>query len=81
MGLIATPPDHPAQIVERLNDALPDLLSRADASVCWEVAAGWGAVTPRRDGGLVVPAEVAARDHQNIVAGTNVHDLEYLRSK
>jgi hypothetical protein len=53
VGLIATPPDHPAQVAERLSAELADLLgSRVDDRVRWEVRSDWGAVAPRRDGGL-----------------------------
>ena len=52
IGLVATPPDHPARIAERLTRELPGLLAaRVDRDVRWEVRSGWGAVTPRRDGG------------------------------
>src|SRR4051812_29842496 len=61
VGLVATPPDHPAQVVERLSGTLPDLLSQADAAVCWEVEAGWGEVAPRRDGGVEALLDDVAR--------------------
>jgi hypothetical protein len=37
---VATPPDHPAQVVERLSGTLPDLLARVDGAVRWEVLQG-----------------------------------------
>lgn len=53
VGLIATPPDHPAQVVGRLSAELAQLLStRVDHRVRWDVRGDWGAVAPRRDGGL-----------------------------
>jgi hypothetical protein len=53
VGLIATPPDHPARVAERLSAELADLLAaRVDDQVRWEVRSDWGAVAPRRDGGL-----------------------------
>jgi hypothetical protein len=53
VGLVATPPDHPAQVAERLSAELADLLSsRVDHRVRWEVRGDWGAVAPRPDGGL-----------------------------
>src|SRR6187397_580406 len=52
VGLVATPPDHPARVAERLTRELPGLLAaRVDRDVRWEVRSGWGAVAPRRDGG------------------------------
>ena len=61
VGLIATPPDHPAQVVEQLSDELPDLLAQADGAVRWEVEAGWGEVAPRRDGGVEALLDDVAR--------------------
>jgi hypothetical protein len=62
VGLVATPPDHPAQLVERVTGELPELLgSRVDRSVRWEVRTGWGAVRPRRDGGVEALLEDVAR--------------------
>ena len=53
VGLIATPPDHPARVAGRLSTELAELLSsRVDHRVRWEVRGSWGAVAPRRDGGL-----------------------------
>ena len=53
VGLIATPPDHPARVAGRLSAELAELLSsRVDHRVRWEVRSSWGAVAPRRDGGL-----------------------------
>jgi hypothetical protein len=52
VGLVATPPDQPARVAERLARELPGLLAaRVDRDVRWEVRSGWGAVAPRRDGG------------------------------
>ncbi|MFI6787646.1 hypothetical protein ACIBG4_09970 [Nonomuraea sp. NPDC050383] len=53
VGLVATPPDYPAQVVARLTADLPDLLTeRVDPDVRWTVREGWGDVAPRRDGGV-----------------------------
>src|SRR5689334_1612936 len=53
VGLVATPPDYPAQVVTRLAAELADRLAeRVDADVLWTVREGWGAVAPRRDGGV-----------------------------
>lgn len=70
VGLIATPPDHPAQVVERLRGTLPDLLSQADGAVRWEVEAGWGEVAPRRDGGVEALLDDVAR--RRVDAGWDV---------
>ncbi|MFI5913351.1 hypothetical protein [Dactylosporangium sp. NPDC051541] len=52
VGLVATPPDYPAQVVARLAVELADRLAeRTDAEVLWTVREGWGDVAPRRDGG------------------------------
>lgn len=62
VGLVATPPDHPAEVLERLAGELSKLLSaRADRSVRWEVRTGWGAVAPRRDGGVEALLEDVAQ--------------------
>lgn len=53
VGLVATPPDHPARIVDLLSGELAELLStHVDRRVRWEVRSDWGAVAPRRDAGL-----------------------------
>jgi hypothetical protein len=53
VGLLATPPDHPARVAEQLSAELAELLgSRVGLRVRWEVRSHWGAVAPRRDGGL-----------------------------
>jgi hypothetical protein len=53
VGLIATPPDYPARVAQRLAKELADLLAqRVDDHVRWEVRTGWGSVAPRRDGGV-----------------------------
>lgn len=53
VGLVATPPDHPALVAARLAAELAGRLSeRVDASVRWTVREGWGEVAPRRDGGI-----------------------------
>lgn len=47
VGLIATPPDHPARVAGRLSAELAELLSsRVDHRVRWEVRGNWGAVAP-----------------------------------
>lgn len=52
VGLVATPPDHPARVTARLRADLADRLAeRVDADVRWTVREGWGEVAPRRDGG------------------------------
>jgi len=52
VGLVATPPDHPARVAARLRAELADRLAeRVDAGVRWTVREGWGDVAPRRDGG------------------------------
>src|SRR4051812_23142610 len=52
VGLVATPPDHPAQVAARLAAELADRLAeRVNADVRWTVHQGWGDVSPRRDGG------------------------------
>lgn len=62
VGLLATPPDHPAHVVDRLSTELADRLSRqVDAGVRWTVRAGWGEVAPRRDGGADALLDDAAR--------------------
>jgi hypothetical protein len=61
VGLVATPPDHPAQVVERLSNTLPALLTQADGAVRWRVEAGWGEVAPRRDGGVEALLDDVAR--------------------
>ncbi|MFC4150054.1 hypothetical protein ACFO0M_27690 [Micromonospora mangrovi] len=53
VGLLATPPDHPARVAARLTAELAARLSaRVDANVRWTVLEGWGEVAPRRDGGV-----------------------------
>jgi hypothetical protein len=62
VGLVATPPDHPARVVERLTRELPELLAaRVDRDVRWEVRSGWGAVAPRRDAGADALLDDVAR--------------------
>jgi hypothetical protein len=52
VGLVATPPDHPARVATRLTAELADRLAdQVDADVRWTVRDGWGEVAPRRDGG------------------------------
>jgi hypothetical protein len=52
VGLVATPPDHPARVTARLTADLADRLAdRVDADARWTVREGWGDVAPRRDGG------------------------------
>ncbi|SCF35557.1 hypothetical protein GA0074696_4784 [Micromonospora purpureochromogenes] len=53
VGLVATPPDHPARVAARLTAELAGRLSeRVDADVRWTVRESWGEVAPRRDGGV-----------------------------
>jgi hypothetical protein len=66
VGLVATPPDHPARVAERLTRELPGLLTdRVDRDVRWEVRSGWGAVTPRRDGGADALLDDVARRRED----------------
>jgi hypothetical protein len=53
VGLVATPPDHPARIAGQLCAELADRLAErvGGADVRWTVREGWGDVAPRRDGG------------------------------
>ncbi|WP_433796336.1 hypothetical protein [Actinoplanes sp. CA-252034] len=52
VGLVATPPDHPARVTGRLAAELATLLAeQVGAEVRWKVRQGWGEVTPPRDGG------------------------------
>ena len=62
VGLVATPPDHPAQVAARLTAELADRLAeRVDADVRWTVREGWGEVAPRRDGGAEALLDDLAR--------------------
>src|SRR4051812_14784249 len=62
VGLVATPPDHPARIADRLSTELADRLAeRVDPDVRWPVRNGWGDVAPRRDGGAEALLEDLAR--------------------
>ena len=62
VGLIATPPDHPARVAQRLAEELADLLARqVDDHVRWKVRTGWGSVAPRRDGGVEALLDDVAR--------------------
>ncbi|MET8992839.1 hypothetical protein ACFYUK_19750 [Nonomuraea wenchangensis] len=62
VGLVATPPDYPAQVVARLAVELAALLAeRVDPDVRWIVRAGWGEVAPRRDGGVEALLDDLAR--------------------
>ncbi|MFF0866443.1 hypothetical protein ACFYUV_32130 [Nonomuraea sp. NPDC003560] len=62
VGLVATPPDYPAQVVARLAAELADRLAeQVDPHVRWTVRAGWGDVAPRRDGGVEALLDDLAR--------------------
>jgi hypothetical protein len=62
VGLVATPPDHPARVAARLRADLADRLAeRVDAGVRWTVREGWGDVAPRRDGGVEALLDDLAR--------------------
>ncbi|MFC4534876.1 hypothetical protein [Sphaerisporangium dianthi] len=62
VGLVATPPDYPAQVVARLAAELADRLAeRVAADVRWTVREGWGEVAPRRDGGVEALLDDLAR--------------------
>ncbi|TQS43476.1 hypothetical protein [Cryptosporangium phraense] len=52
VGLVATPPDHPARVTARLAAELADR---------WTVREGWGEVAPRRDGGAEALLDDVAR--------------------
>jgi hypothetical protein len=53
IGLVATPPDHPARVAARLTTELAGRLAeRVNADARWTVREGWGEVAPRRDGGV-----------------------------
>ncbi|MEU9831931.1 hypothetical protein AB0D67_10375 [Streptosporangium sp. NPDC048047] len=62
VGLVATPPDYPAQVVARLTAELADRLAeRVDPDVRWTVRESWGEVAPRRDGGVEALLDDLAR--------------------
>src|SRR3982750_815058 len=62
VGLVATPPDYPAQVAATLRAELADRLAeRVDAHVRWTVRDGWGEVAPRRDGGVEALLDDLAR--------------------
>ena len=62
IGLVATPPDHPARVAERLSAELADRLAkRVDPDVRWPVRNGWGDVAPRRDSGAEALLDDLAR--------------------
>ncbi|MEU8327823.1 hypothetical protein [Micromonospora sp. NPDC048839] len=53
VGLVATPPDHPARVAAPLTAELAARLADGvDGDVRWTVREGWGDVAPRRDGGV-----------------------------
>ncbi|MBO3744033.1 hypothetical protein [Actinoplanes flavus] len=71
VGLVATPPDHPARITARLAAELADLLAeQVDSGVRWTVRQGWGEVAPHRDGGAEALLDDLARrrtdDHWHV---------------
>ncbi|EXG82173.1 hypothetical protein [Cryptosporangium arvum] len=62
VGLVATPPDHPARVTAHLAAELADRLGeRTDGEVRWTVREGWGEVAPRRDGGVEALLDDLAR--------------------
>ncbi|WP_433317349.1 hypothetical protein ACQP0U_08805 [Micromonospora sp. CA-269861] len=62
LGLVATPPDHPARVAARLTAELASgLTERVSADVRWTVREGWGEVAPRRDGGVEALLDDLAR--------------------
>lgn len=66
VGLVATPPDHPAQVVGRLAGDLAHLLgARVDGPTRWVVRTGWGAVAPRRDRGAEALLDDVARRRED----------------
>ncbi|MDT7650981.1 MAG: hypothetical protein QOI36_2387 [Pseudonocardiales bacterium] len=66
VGLLATPPDQPAEVARKLAVDLGDLLTeRVDDRVRWEVRTGWGPVSPRRDGGIDALLDDVAQRRKN----------------
>jgi hypothetical protein len=66
VGIVATPPDHPAQVAGWLRAELAERLAeRVDAGVRWTVREGWGEVAPRRDGGAEALIDDLARRRLN----------------
>ncbi|MCX6463904.1 MAG: hypothetical protein NTW05_09975, partial [Pseudonocardiales bacterium] len=66
VGLVATPPDHPAQVVGRLAGDLAHLLgTRVDGPTRWVVRTGWGAIAPRRDRGAEALLDDVARRRED----------------
>ncbi|WP_430503031.1 hypothetical protein ACQRWP_16005 [Micromonospora trifolii] len=62
VGLVATPPDHPARVAARLTIELASgLAERVNADVRWTVREGWGEVAPRRDRGVEALLDDLAR--------------------
>jgi hypothetical protein len=62
VGLVATPPDHPARVTAQLRAELADRLAeRVDAHARWTLKEGWGDVAPRRDGGAEALLDDLAR--------------------
>jgi hypothetical protein len=62
VGIVATPPDHPAQVTALLRAELAErLAAQVDADVRWTVREGWGDVAPRRDGGAEALLDDLAR--------------------
>ncbi|MBG6064757.1 DUF2267 domain-containing protein [Micromonospora ureilytica] len=62
VGLVATPPDHPARVAARLTTELAGRLAeQVSADVRWTVREGWGEVAPRRDGGVEALLDDVAR--------------------
>lgn len=62
VGLVATPPDHPARVAALLAaDLIGRLAERVDPDVRWTVREGWGEVAPRRDGGVEALLDDLAR--------------------
>jgi hypothetical protein len=62
VGLLATPPDYPARVTQRLVAELAGLLDqRVSDRVRWEVRTRWGSVAPRRDGGVEALLDDVAR--------------------
>ncbi|GAB3143048.1 hypothetical protein [Microbispora hainanensis] len=62
VGLVATPPDYPAQVVARLTAELADRLAEAvDPDVRWTIREGWGDMAPRRHSGIEALLDDLAR--------------------
>ncbi|MEN3265671.1 hypothetical protein [Pseudonocardia sp.] len=63
VGLLATPPDQPAEVARKLAVDLGDLLAeRVDDRVRWEVRTGWGRRSPAPARRLLVSRRTGRAD-------------------